>query len=77
MTDDELSRAVAEKLDKWRFQGHVLSVPNFAADWSIIGPVIEKQWGDSDFQYLLRYHWICGEPLPRAACLAILGIDDV
>ncbi len=85
-TDEQLSRAVAEKLNKWdvnrdsRFDGVTLELtPQFSTDWQLIGPEIEKRKIDCVY---IRGKWIaritgttaCGqdETLPRAACLAIL-----
>ena len=80
-TDEQLSRAVAEKLgkqfayEKWeggRIEHLYLDYASPNA-WPLIGPEIEKRYGDALFRVALRKYRVNGdETLPRAACLAIL-----
>ena len=80
MNNADLSRAVAEKLGKpthWSsrdYFGRKSEHPYlYATDWSLIGPEIEKRYGQATFMCLLnRFVLQEGETLPRAACLAIL-----
>jgi len=74
LTDEELSRKVAEKLRlPYATYGKSWEVRNYATDWSLIGPEIEKRYGQATFMCLLnRFVLQEGETLPRAACLAIL-----
>lgn len=79
-TDKELSRAVADKLGwddeskNWMLASDELpSPPDYATDWSLIGPEIEGRYHDYNFRHALKMHILCGAgTLPRAACLAIL-----
>jgi hypothetical protein len=74
-TDAELSRAVCEKKGEayMREDTHyTVKYRNYATDWSLIGPEIEKRFNDPMFAARIHEFSDLGETLPRAACLAIL-----
>lgn len=80
-TDEELSRAVAEKLGKKftysapkPFSGREIKNRDYASPnaWSLIGPEIEKRFLEHEFRHKVLMLMMDDETLPRAACLAIL-----
>ena len=83
MNNEQLSRAVAEKVggyffvkgsDIWMsYETSGRGIPMYATDWSLIGPEIEKRKHNYDFRLRMVHYAIeLDEQIPRAACLAIL-----